>query len=117
GRHYDARGRLCRDQGRNRVRILPWRRAQADRATASMTAASSSLLRAVSGRETTRWMTLRYVLALGLVAALSMAAWLALRQAITAQETAAAIINYSGQRRYLSQRAALACLQRTVSTD
>jgi len=82
-----------------------------------MTNASSSLLRAVAGRETTRWMTLRYVLALGLVAALSMAAWLALRQAITAQETAAAIINYSGQRRYLSQRAALACLQRTVSTD
>lgn len=82
-----------------------------------MSSASSSLLRSVTRRETTRWMTVRYVLALGLVAALSMAAWLALRQAIMAQETAAAIINFSGQRRYLSQRAALACLQRTVSTD
>ncbi len=82
-----------------------------------MSSTSSSLLRSVARRETTRWMTVRYVLALGLVAALSMAAWLALRQAIMAQETAAAIINFSGQRRYLSQRAALACLQRTVSSD
>ncbi len=65
----------------------------------------------------TRWMTLRYVLALGLVAMLSTAAWLALRRAITAQETAAAIINFSGQRRYLSQRAALACLQHAVGAD
>jgi len=65
----------------------------------------------------TRWMTLRYLLALGLVAALSTAAWLALRRAITAQETAAAIINFSGQRRYLSQRAALACLQHALGPD
>lgn len=67
--------------------------------------------------EAGRWMTVRYLLALGLVAALSTTAWLGLRRAISAQETAAAIVNFSGQRRYLSQRAALACLQVAMTED
>jgi signal transduction histidine kinase len=52
-------------------------------------------------------MTWRYIIALGLVAALSMMAYLVLRTAIKNQETSAAIINYSGKRRYTVHRSAL----------
>jgi PAS domain S-box-containing protein len=52
-------------------------------------------------------MTKRYLVALGLVALLSITAYLSLRQTISTQEAAAAIVNYSGKRRYSSQRAAL----------
>lgn len=64
-------------------------------------------LAAVSDGAATRGMTGRYLVALGLVALLSSAAYLSLRQAIATQETSAAIVNYSGKRRYTSQRAAL----------
>jgi PAS domain S-box-containing protein len=62
---------------------------------------------AASDGAATRGMTGRYLVALGLVALLSTAAYLSLRQAIATQETSAAIVNYSGKRRYTSQRAAL----------
>jgi PAS domain S-box-containing protein len=52
-------------------------------------------------------MTKRYLFALGLVALLSLTAYISLRQTIATQETSAAIVNYSGKRRYTSQRAAL----------
>jgi PAS domain S-box-containing protein len=52
-------------------------------------------------------MTKRYLLALGLVAVLSLTAYVSLRETIATQETSAAIVNYSGKRRYTSQRAAL----------
>jgi PAS domain S-box-containing protein len=52
-------------------------------------------------------MTKRYLFALGLVAVLSITAYVSLRQTIATQETSAAIVNYSGKRRYTSQRAAL----------
>lgn len=62
---------------------------------------------AASDGVATRGMTGRYLVALGLVALLSTAAYLSLRQAIATQETSAAIVNFSGKRRYTSQRAAL----------
>lgn len=52
-------------------------------------------------------MTKRYLFALGLVALLSLTAYVSLRETIATQETSAAIVNYSGKRRYTSQRAAL----------
>jgi signal transduction histidine kinase len=55
----------------------------------------------------TNGMTWRYVIALGLVAALSVMAYVVLKTSIQHQETSAAIINYSGKRRYTSHRAAL----------
>ena len=54
----------------------------------------------------TMGMTWRYCIALGLVAALSMMAYVVLRTSITNQETSAAIINDSGKRRYTVHRSA-----------
>ena len=62
-------------------------------------------------------MTSRYLVALGLVALLSLAAYLSLRQTIATQETMAAIVNFSGTRRYTSQRAALFCLRLVAAGD
>jgi PAS domain S-box-containing protein len=61
-------------------------------------------------------MTKRYLLALGLVAVLSITAYVSLRQTIATQETSAAIVNYSGKRRYTSQRAALYAQQLVLGT-
>ena len=61
-------------------------------------------------------MTRRYLLALGLVAVLSISAYISLRQTIATQETSAAIVNYSGKRRYTSQRAALYAQQLVLAT-
>ncbi|MDO9302595.1 MAG: GAF domain-containing protein [Anaerolineales bacterium] len=49
-------------------------------------------------------LTRRYVLALSLVALLSITAFFILRIAITAQETSAAVVNVAGRQRMLSQR-------------
>jgi signal transduction histidine kinase len=62
-------------------------------------------------------MTKRYLFALGLVALLSAVAFLSLRRTIAAQETAAAIVNNSGKRRYTSQRAALYSLRLATTDD
>lgn len=61
-------------------------------------------------------MTKRYLFALGLVAVLSITAYVSLRQTIATQETSAAIVNYSGKRRYTSQRAALYAQQLVLGT-
>ena len=62
-------------------------------------------------------MTKRYLLALGLVAVLSLTAYFSLRETIATQETSAAIVNYSGKRRYTSQRAALYAQQLVLGTS
>ncbi len=62
-------------------------------------------------------MTKRYLLALGLVAVLSLTAYVSLRQTIATQEASAAIVNYSGKRRYTSHRAALFALKMAASED
>ncbi len=54
-----------------------------------------------------RSLTLRYAIALVLVAALSTAAWFSLHLVIDAQQSSAALINVSGRQRMLSQRTAL----------
>lgn len=54
-----------------------------------------------------RSLTLRYVIALILVASLSTAAWLSLHLVISEQKSTAAIVNVSGRQRMLSQRTAL----------
>lgn len=62
-------------------------------------------------------MTKRYLFALGLVALLSLTAYVSLRQTIATQETSAAIINHSGKRRYTSHRAALFAQKMASSED
>lgn len=52
----------------------------------------------------TRAMTFRYAFALGLLAVLSIAAYLVLIEAIKAQDTHAAVVNVAGRQRMLSQR-------------
>lgn len=54
-----------------------------------------------------RGLTVRYVIALLLVASLSTAAWLSLNLVITEQKSTAAVVNISGRQRMLSQRTAL----------
>lgn len=62
-------------------------------------------------------MTKRYLFALGLVALLSLTAYVSLRETIATQETSAAIINHSGKRRYTSHRAALFALKLASSDE
>ncbi len=62
-----------------------------------------------------RGMTARYLIALGLVAALSCAAYISLRREIVSQRSVAAIVNYSGKRRFSAQRRALFCLELATS--
>ena len=54
-----------------------------------------------------RALTMRYAIALVLVALLSTAAWLSLHWVIVEQESLAAVVNVSGRQRMLSQRTAL----------
>lgn len=49
-------------------------------------------------------LTIRYVLALSLIAALSITAYITLKAAITEQETGTAVVNVAGRQRMLSQR-------------
>ncbi len=70
-----------------------------------------------SAASATAGMTKRYLVALGLVALLSTAAFISLYQTIATQDTAAAIVNYSGKRRYTSQRAALYATQLVAAPD
>lgn len=52
-----------------------------------------------------RYFRFRYILALSLVALLSVCSFLMLRQVIRSNESSAAIINFAGKRRFLSQKA------------
>ncbi len=61
----------------------------------------------IAQKVSTKGMTLRYILALGLVACLSIAACLMLCRVITLQGSSAAVINMSGKLRMLSQQAAV----------
>lgn len=65
----------------------------------------------------TRGMTRRYGVALGLVALLSLLAYLSLRQTIATQQTTGAIVNFSGVRRYTSQRVAIFCQRLVAAHD
>lgn len=56
-------------------------------------------------------MTLRYLLALGLLALLALAGYFVLLRSISAQESNAAVVNVSGRQRMLSQRTALLSLR------
>jgi len=62
-------------------------------------------------------MTRRYALALGLVAVLSVLAYVSLRQTIATQQATGAIVNFSGIRRYTSQRVAIFCQRLVASHD
>ena len=67
-----------------------------------------------------RWkvnLTAAYVLALGLVAGLSIATHWTLTKVISAQEATAAVVNVSGRQRMLSQRIALLSEELTVTTE
>jgi len=59
--------------------------------------------------------SIRYVLALGLIALLSISAYLSLYEVIRTQERSASMINVSGRQRMLSQRAALFALRLVTS--
>lgn len=56
-------------------------------------------------------MTRNYLLALGVIAALSITAFFLLLAIIRTQETSAALVNVSGRQRMLSQRTALFSLR------
>ena len=62
-------------------------------------------------------LTRRYLLALGFIAALSIAAFVILRSAITAQETGAAVVNVAGRQRMLSQRISRFALLYVIAED
>ncbi|MBI4665492.1 MAG: PAS domain S-box protein [Nitrospinae bacterium] len=66
-----------------------------------------------SGGEFLKTITIRYILALGLLAALAVVAYAGVYYVIKTQEYSAEIINLSGQRRWLSQRVALVGLHLT----
>lgn len=60
-----------------------------------------------SDHKLVRALTLRYVLALSLVALFSTGAWVSLKLVIDAQDSTAALVNVSGRQRMLSQRVAM----------
>ncbi len=62
-------------------------------------------------------LTRRYILALGFIGALSIAAFLILRFAIAAQETGAAVVNVAGRQRMLSQRISRFALLYVITED
>lgn len=62
-------------------------------------------------------LTIRYVLALSLIALLSLTAYFTLRAAIEQQKTGAAVVNVAGRQRMLSQRISRFALLFVLSTD
>ncbi|HWQ60951.1 MAG TPA: type IV pili methyl-accepting chemotaxis transducer N-terminal domain-containing protein, partial [Negativicutes bacterium] len=68
---------------------------------------------AVSGHS----LTIKYIAGLILIALLSLSSYFIIEHLITAEQASAAIINFSGRQRMLSQRTALLSLQLADSTD
>lgn len=64
-----------------------------------------------------RSLSLKYILALSLIALLALAAYFTLRQLIVGEQVSAAIINVSGRQRMLSQKAVLLSQQLVINPD
>ena len=65
----------------------------------------------VEDKSVSRALSLRYVVALSLIAMLSIAAWFSLTLVVSKQENTAALVNVSGRQRMLTQHVALLSVQ------